>query len=579
MGTFLGKLFIDSSHLPGGENCGGNSTIYNLMGDNPLGCDEKGFGFIQVLILFFGYGYILFLGSNMISDGSELLLLVPSLKGIVGSIVLPVLGAVPDGAIILFSGLGDDAQNQVAVGVGALAGSTIMLLTVPWILSIAAGRVDIDESGEAVYKKKTRLVSRKSSVAALGACEKISTSLFKTGVSPDSTLRRSAKIMFATSLIYLVIQGPAFQQIHINGQGDTSDNANGENKFSMIGFVFCLVAFVAYLVYQAKYADVSDSVDKVTREAIGKNLISLSGAFAASMQSAQASEDDPLLGPDRLKQFLRSFYNKYDINHDGKIDASELRLLFKDLNEHVTPERFQVLMAEMDRDHNGFIEFDEFVTAMGAYMLTSADDTTRGHLDSLNLQSIQRSESVADGESDDEEEEEVPEDIKPMSPEQQQRAIKKRSAWLLGIGSLLVLLFSDPMVDVLSEIANRIGIPPFYVAFVLAPVASNASELIAAYSYALKKTKKSITISLVTLAGAATMNNTFSLGIFLLLIFVRKLAWQFSAETISILVIQILMVLFMHKRVHRLFDACVVITFYPLCLVMVALLEGPGGLD
>lgn len=86
----------------------------------------EGFGFIQVLILFFGYGYILFLGSNMISDGSELLLLVPSLKGspksslsdtistgIVGSIVLPVLGAVPDGAIILFSGLGDDAQNQV----------------------------------------------------------------------------------------------------------------------------------------------------------------------------------------------------------------------------------------------------------------------------------------------------------------------------------------------------------------------------------------------------------------------------------------------------------------------------------
>ena len=35
----------------------------------------------------------------MISDGSELLLLVPSLAGLVGSVVLPVLGAVPDGAI------------------------------------------------------------------------------------------------------------------------------------------------------------------------------------------------------------------------------------------------------------------------------------------------------------------------------------------------------------------------------------------------------------------------------------------------------------------------------------------------
>lgn len=70
--------------------------------------------------------------SNMISDGSELLLLVPAVAGMVGSVVLPVLGAVPDGAIVLFSGMGDDAQDQLSVGVGALAGSTIMLLTVPW---------------------------------------------------------------------------------------------------------------------------------------------------------------------------------------------------------------------------------------------------------------------------------------------------------------------------------------------------------------------------------------------------------------------------------------------------------------
>lgn len=68
----------------------------------------------------------------MISDGSELLLLVPSLAGVVGSVVLPVLGAVPDGAIVLFSGMGDDAQSELSVGVGALAGSTIMLLTIPW---------------------------------------------------------------------------------------------------------------------------------------------------------------------------------------------------------------------------------------------------------------------------------------------------------------------------------------------------------------------------------------------------------------------------------------------------------------
>jgi hypothetical protein len=46
--------------------------------------------------------------------------------------------------IVLFSGMGPNAQEQLNVGVGALAGSTVMLITVPWVLSVYAGRVDIE---------------------------------------------------------------------------------------------------------------------------------------------------------------------------------------------------------------------------------------------------------------------------------------------------------------------------------------------------------------------------------------------------------------------------------------------------
>ncbi len=53
--------------------------------------------------------------------------------------------------------MGPDAQNQLAVGVGALAGSTIMLLTIPWFLSILGGRVDMDSTGRANYKKTPKL--------------------------------------------------------------------------------------------------------------------------------------------------------------------------------------------------------------------------------------------------------------------------------------------------------------------------------------------------------------------------------------------------------------------------------------
>ena len=47
--------------------------------------------------LFVSYGYVLYFASNLIGEGSELLLLVPSMAGLVGGVVLPLLGAVPDG--------------------------------------------------------------------------------------------------------------------------------------------------------------------------------------------------------------------------------------------------------------------------------------------------------------------------------------------------------------------------------------------------------------------------------------------------------------------------------------------------
>lgn len=140
MGEQLAKLFVDPAQV-------------GLEEGGCTGGTGGGFGgMCQLLFLGGVYGFILFKGSNMISDGAEMLELVPSIRGVVGAVVLPVLGAVPDGAIVLFSGMGDNAKKELDVGVGCLAGSTIMLLTLPWALSIYAGRVDLDQDGNGNYK-------------------------------------------------------------------------------------------------------------------------------------------------------------------------------------------------------------------------------------------------------------------------------------------------------------------------------------------------------------------------------------------------------------------------------------------
>ena len=63
----------------------------------PLEQEPSEVGLTGLIWLFLGYGYALYYAANMIGEGSELLLLVPSMAGLVGGVVLPLLGAVPDG--------------------------------------------------------------------------------------------------------------------------------------------------------------------------------------------------------------------------------------------------------------------------------------------------------------------------------------------------------------------------------------------------------------------------------------------------------------------------------------------------
>ena len=117
--------------------------------------------------------------------------------------------------------------------------------------------------------------------------------------------------------------------------------------------------------------------------------------------------------------------------------------------------------------------------------------------------SVEAAAAPGDGGDDEDDEEEIPEDLAHLDYDAQQTAIKIRAGWQMFLGTVLVLVFSDPMVDCLAALGERTGIPSFYISFVLAPLASNASELLAAYRFALKKTKATITVSLSQLEGAA----------------------------------------------------------------------------
>ena len=234
------------------------------------------YGFVQLIFLLCAYGSILMHGSTLISDGSELLLLVPSLAGLVGSVVLPVLGAVPDGCIVLFSGMGPDAQNQLNVGVGTLAGSTVMLLTIPWFLSILGGRVSIVR-GKPNYKSHPKLFSTNWIEA-----------LYATGVSTGSFVHTGSYIMIGTATTYLFLQVPGL----IKYNSSVESVAHFEKNFAFVGFVVCMVFFVSYLVYQLHVSKQSNSAqadrrDQVVERSIGNGSITLMGALGKEFCESQ----------------------------------------------------------------------------------------------------------------------------------------------------------------------------------------------------------------------------------------------------------------------------------------------------
>jgi Ca2+/Na+ antiporter len=495
---------------------------------------------------------------------------------------------------MLFSGLGDveKAQETLSVGVGALAGSTIMLLTIPWGLCVLKGGVNFTGPDmEPDYKRPSK--------ASPGAA-----TLSTTGVALSPAINHGAKMMMLTTFPYFLIQIPAF---FLTGTRETV--SKGEHYWAMGGFIVCITFFVAYLYTQVKLSN--DTAHKLRRmnvikESLKKGALSLKGALGAEVHELVRKEStkcvtnevaneattlctanekhtrrctldgDYLYPPsnviDLLKGILGDTFHSYDQDGNGSLSKDEFRLFLADFHEKISTPMLDEVFSMLDKDGSNSISYDEFIIACYIIIVSKDFVPRRSSLISLS-KAAQNLMSNEDGEEEQDEEEEVPKDFTSLSPEEQQFAIKRRAFTMLFIGTTLVLLFSDPMVNVLSEVAVRLNIPAFYVSFILAPLASNASEVIASQYYAAKKTRKTITVALTALEGAASMNNTFCLSIFMALIFFRGLAWQYSAETISIILVQFGIGTLALRGKMTTFTGLIVLAIFPLSVVFVAVLE------
>ena len=82
------------------------------------------------------------------------------------------------------------------------------------------------------------------------------------------------------------------------------------------------------------------------------------------------------------------------------------------------------------------------------------------------------------------------------------------------------------------------------------------------------------------LLGAAVMNNTYCLFIFLVLIYAQSLYWNYTAEVIAILAAEVtIFCIATMQKVHTVSTALCVLSIYPATILLVWLLENLAGIS
>jgi len=568
-------------------------------------------GFFQVLTLGMVYIYILSLACNMMADGSELLLLIPRFEKLVGSIILPVLGAVPDGAIVLFSGLGGNVEENIAIGIGTLAGSTIMLITFPYAMSIMNGLVPRHENNpmKPDYTRKNEL---NGAIA-----------------SSSTTVRRSGGFASLTLIGYVIVQLPSTLK------SLTSDEVTAESLhiYILMSAAFCLFG-LAYYSYDC-FMDTRDSAQrKVAASKRLRRTIALlkDGAISineilqlagSELIDIDASEEQwvnlfskPLIDSNsldkpsdyqtygdtrfrdfekRITEFLSPIFEDLDHDQNGSIcyqEAYHLLVLLQRFSKGKSSsfgmkdagkDDIKFLFESYDKDHSGSLNINEFCdlvwkgfhySEQSRYQLLNLKETPM-----LNNVEKQSEGPGREGASEDTKGSKRSgsgstskmSDFKTENPTES--SIMREACITLGLGTSLVLVFSDPIVDIINELGKRTGISAFYLAFIFAPLAANAAEAITSVKISASKTPDSLSVSLTALLGAAIMNNTFCLFVFLILIYFYNLKWNFGAEVGGILIAQCIMVFYSQKNTYNKRDAMVIASIYPVTLAVVAILK------
>ncbi|XP_030442643.2 sodium/calcium exchanger NCL-like [Syzygium oleosum] len=519
----------------------GRGSPFSASSDS---CDET-YGFLPCtstwignLFLILVYGYLMYMAATFLSSGSELLLEILG-PGLIGGLLLPMLGALPDAMLILVSGLSgstETAQSQVSVGMGLLAGSTVMLLTVIWGSCVLVGKCDLTDVPE-------------SGLAAVDNEDTKGFSLTGSGVTTDKLTRSAARIMIISVIPFVVVQ--LLQLLN---------STSGRHVAELIALILSVVLLISYCLYQVFQPWIQ------TRRLIFGFLRHVNRRALGRLMNDNGEVDTAIV--DKL-------FGIIDENNDGQLSVSELKAFLVgfrfeeiDLNRDDAVKR---IMADFDTiDRDGRLSNEEFRKGIKKWLKKAVSSGvgfsrrnwgTMKFNDDAHSQAKEEHAQLLVGDQSDE----VVENVKMTS---------LKAVGLIVLGTVIAAAFADPLVDAVDNFSDATSIPTFFISFIALPLATNSSEAVSAIIFASRKRKRTSSLTFSELYGAVTMNNSLCLAVFLALVYIRGLTWDFTSEVLVIIIVCVVMGLFASFRTtFPLWTSSVAFILYPFSLALVYVLD------
>ncbi|XP_022733180.1 sodium/calcium exchanger NCL2-like isoform X1 [Durio zibethinus] len=182
------KLFL--------KETGSSSECEQMYGFLP--CSNSIYGHLFLILV---YEYLLFHGESYLASGGEQIFKILG-PGFFGASAFHILGALPEALILLVSGLMNTkevAEEYVYTGVGLLAGSSILLLTIVWGTCLIVGSQDL-------YIGAQYSILSTNSNSRILSFNRLQHLLTRFGITTDQETSYTARIMVFSVTPFLIIQ-------------------------------------------------------------------------------------------------------------------------------------------------------------------------------------------------------------------------------------------------------------------------------------------------------------------------------------------------------------------------------------